>query len=110
MVISGRLIEKTSQRVVAKPGDLFGEKILQDEKEIENIISEDECLILECHWENLLKGLKSSKDPYMSMHDLIILLKNQQIFTHLSDWKMFQLAESLKLVKFKNNDVIYYFY
>ena len=106
LVICGRLLLSSTKEIVANPGDLFGELILQHNTEEVEIICEDSCIVFEANWYDILKSLKASCDSQISVHFLMKLLQKYDIFSELSEWKLFQIADSVKLRTFKDNQKI----
>ena len=106
LVICGRLLLSSTKEIVANPGDLFGELILQHTTEPVEIICEDACVVFEANWYDILKSLKASCDSQISVHYLMKLLQKYDIFSDLSEWKLFQIADSVKVRTFKENQKI----
>jgi CRP-like cAMP-binding protein len=109
---------ENNKNLVGCAGDLFGDIILDNNHSISsNVISEDECVIFEANWYDLLKCFKPiiSTNSYVSLYDRILILKNTlthnsnnnfSIFSNLSEWKFFLLAEKLNIEIFKDKEQI----
>ncbi len=90
------------------------------EKELDSCIMGDECIILETLWENLLPKLSSLKFPELkiTIYDLIDILKQDSLFNFLPIFKIFQLANTMKIKYYKPGEIIikdgpisdYYYY
>ena len=63
----------------------------------------DECVVFEADWENVIKSMP--KPPNIETN-VISLIKNHPLFKYLSDFKMFQLANSIHIEKYKPGAVI----
>ena len=90
------------------------------EKELDSCIMGDECIILETLWENLLPKLSSLKFPELkiTIYDLIDILKQDSLFYFLPIFKIFQLANTMKIKYYQPGEIIikdgpisdYYYY
>jgi cGMP-dependent protein kinase len=70
------------------------------------IVSEDECVIFEAPWEDILRSLKCDPNHNITIYEPLSIMRNLYIFSELSEWKLFQIAEMLKTVHFKNEEII----
>ena len=69
----------------------------------------DESIVFECDWELLLPKLIKNdifKIYNLNPLDLIQSLKQISLFKYLSEFKMFQIINSIKETKFKSNQII----
>ena len=90
------------------------------EKELGTCIMGDECIILETLWENLLPKLSTLKFPELkiTINDLIDILNQDSLFNFLPIFKIFQLANTMKIKYYKAGQIIlkngpisdYYYY
>ena len=90
------------------------------EKELESCIMGDECIILETLWDNLLPQLSSLKFPELkiTIYDLIKILNQDSLFNFLPIFKIFQLANTMKIKYYNPGQIIlkngpisdYYYY
>lgn len=123
---SKNLDKKYSEQInlVGSPGDLFGDIILDNNNNnlsmnnmnyspSSNVVSEDECIIFEANWVDLLKSFKpENNSTNSSLYDRILILKNSlhlnnySIFASLSEWKLFLLADKLQVETFKDKEQI----
>jgi hypothetical protein len=116
-------LDKNSEQInlVGSPGDLFGDIILDNNLSMNNmnyspssnVVSEDECIIFEANWHELLKCFKpENNSTNSSLYDRILILKNSlhlnnfSIFASLSEWKLFLLADKLQVETFKDKEQI----
>ena len=106
LVISGRLIkQKGYDKIIIGPGEIFGISIIDEVEGIDYIFSENECVVIEVYWSDLLKCLKCPESN-MSLSEKIRMIKDTKIFSHLSDWKLFRLAENLNLENYRDKDIV----
>jgi CRP-like cAMP-binding protein len=66
----------------------------------------DECIIFEAEWENLLQIISSNNIKNIKINNLILILKNNPYFHILSNFTLFELANSMKEKKFKSGEII----
>jgi cGMP-dependent protein kinase len=57
-------------------------------------------------WSDILKSLKCSSNPNISIYERVLIMKNIQLFSNLSEWKIFQLAENLKTEIYKDKQIL----
>jgi len=110
LVICGRLILKETKSVVANPGDLFSSILIKNKhNKSTEILSEDESLIFECDWNDIIKTLQISlgdNKEIISFANMMKILRKCKLFENLNEWNIFQLADSVKLKTFHDNKKI----
>ena len=74
--------------------------------ELEYNLLGDECVVFEADWENVIKSMPKPPNIETNVSELISLIKNHPLFKYLSDFKMFQLANSMHIEKYKPGAVI----
>ena len=110
LVICGRLILKENQTIVANPGDLFSSFLIKKKNnQSTEIISEDESLIFEAEWNDVINTLQltlGNNKEIITFNQMMKILRKYDLFENLNEWKIFQLADSVKIKKFKDNHKI----
>ena len=74
--------------------------------ELEYNLLGDECVVFEADWENVIKSMPKPPNIETNVSELISLIKNHPLFKYLSYFKMFQLANSIHIEKYKPGAVI----
>ena len=111
LVICGRLKLKETETIIASPGDLFSSFLIKNKykKKSTEILSEDESLVFEAEWNDIINTLQLSLNDnkeIMSFSQMMKMLKKCDLFNNLNEWKIFQIADSVKLKSFKDNQKI----
>ena len=110
LVLSGRLILKETKSVVANSGDLFISLLIKNKYEQSTeILSEYESLIFECNWKIIINTLQISfgeNKEKINFYNMMKILRTCKLFENLNEWKIFQLADSIKLKSFNDNKKI----
>lgn len=97
--------------VVAESGDLYGEALIdQSEKKRHGsevtFVSEDECIVFEASWTDMMKSIRSDNCENLSLYEGINILKAQHFFSNLTEMKLYLLSGMIKFQKFKPNEVL----
>jgi cGMP-dependent protein kinase len=71
-----------------------------------NIIPEDECIVYEASWSDMIKSIKIFSKTDITVYERVNKLKRIKLFANLSDLKLFQLAKVLEKVDYEHNDLI----
>ena len=109
VVISGKLINEKNKNVLAKKENVFGEDIINNKENLEaNIISEEESLLLEASWKEIIKA---NEKNYNSQNKLDLIetvnnLKKIKIFSTLRETKYLEIAKCVSKITFTNNNII----
>ena len=101
-------ISITSQKNILENGIFNTDSVTIDADIMYNLIG-DETIVFESDWEFLLPKLIKNdifKNYNLNPLDLIQSLKHISLFKYLSEFKMFQIINSMKETKFKSNQVI----
>lgn len=107
ILLSGELIKRKGNEIVARPGELYGESILDSLETLDSCIgSFDECIVFEAQWSEILRAMKCVSSNNVTLFSRVNLMKNLALFANLSEMKLFKLAEMLKTEHFKSNEVI----
>ena len=110
LVLSGRLILAETKSVVANSGDLFISLLIKNKYEQSTeILSEYESLIFECNWNIIINTLQISlgdNKEKINFANMMKILRTCKLFEHLNEWKIFQLADSIKFKTFNDNKKI----
>ena len=110
LVLSGRLILAETKSVVANSGDLFISLLIKNKYEQSTeILSEYESLIFECNWKIIINTLQISfgeNKEKINFYNMMKILRTCKLFENLNEWKIFQLADSVKLKTFHDNKKI----
>ena len=109
VVISGKLINEKNKNILAKTENLFGEDIINNKENLDaNIISEEESLLLEASWKEIIKA---NEKNYNSQNKLDLIetvnnLKKIKIFSTLRETKYLEIAKCVSKCTFTNNNII----
>ena len=90
---------------VLQKGKLYMDAVCS-QTELEYNLLGDECVVFEADWENVIKSMPKPPNIETNVSELISLIKNHPLFKYLSDFKMFQLANSIHIEKYKPGAVI----
>ena len=109
VVISGKLINEKNKNVLAQNENVFGENIINNKENLDaNIISEEESLLLEASWNEIIKA---NERNYNSRNKLDLIetvnnLKKIKIFSTIRETKYLEIAKCVSKVTFSNNTII----
>lgn len=90
---------------VLQKGKLYMDAVCS-QTELEYNLLGDECVVFEADWENVIKSMPKPPNIETNVSELISLIKNHHLFKYLSDFNMFQLANSIHIEKYKPGAVI----
>lgn len=86
-------------------GDFFLNSIITY-KDDGSIILSNEGVVLQAYWNDIMKNIFAFNNKKILMFELINLIKSVNICKHLSELKIFLLADSSKYHRYKENSVI----
>ena len=105
VMITGELI-KGQNNIVAKQGELYGHDIIDTKHNLDaNIVSNDECLILEASWEEIIQASENYSNS-ISLSETVAKLKKIPIFSSLKETQYVELARRISIKAFKDNEII----
>ena len=88
-------------------GDLFEEGlILQSSSSNKTAIFSDECVLFEAQWNEILKIIQCYSNRSTSMYDKMQYMRKVPFFKGINEVKLFTLAENLKSIEYRENDLI----
>lgn len=86
-------------------GEFFLNSILSYKDDGTTILS-NEGVVLQAYWSDIMKNIFAFNNKKILMFELINLIKSVNICKHLSELKVFLLADSSKYHRYKENSVI----
>ena len=105
LVISGKLLKESDQSIVCLEGDIYGDDIIDSKMNLEcNIICEDETLILEASWDNIIKQSPSPNN--INLLNAVSILKQINIFSNLHETQYLELSKLLKVEYYNDKEII----
>lgn len=97
-------INFANESVIPK-GKAFMESVTSYNELPFNILG-DECVVFEADWENVEKSMPKPPNSDLNLVSQIALIKNHPLFKYLSAFKIFQLANSIHIEKYKSGQII----
>ena len=106
LVICGKLLKESDQNIVCNEGDIYGDDIIDSKKNLEcNIIcGDDDALILEASWDNIIKQSPSPNN--INLLKAVSTLKQINIFSNLHESQYLELSKLLKIEYYHDKDII----
>ena len=106
LVICGKLLKESDQNIVCNEGDIYGDDIIDSKKNLEcNIIcGDDDALILEASWDNIIKQSPSPNN--INLLKAVSVLKQINIFSNLHETQYLELSKLLKIEYYHDKDII----
>ena len=86
-------------------GILYMEGVTSNSDLPYNILG-DECVVFEADWDDVVKAMPKPINSDITINEQISLIKNHPLFKYLSDFKLFQLASSIHIEKYKPGSII----
>ena len=86
IIISGSIRKQNRTEILAKSEDVFGDSIIDSKSNLDaDIISDEESLILEASWEEIVKSSEYETKNNLDLCDTVQKLKRVQIFSSLNE-------------------------
>ena len=106
LVICGKLLKESDQNIVCNEGDIYGDDIIDSKDNLEcNIIcGDDDALILEASWDNIIK--QSPSPNKINLLKAVSILKQINIFSNLHETQYLELSKLLKIEYYHDKDII----
>lgn len=107
VLISGQLIKSQKDEIVAISGELYGHEIIDSKQNLDaNIITNDECLILEASWDDIIKASEKFTSNNIGLAETVAKLKKIPIFSTLKETQYLELAKNISIKSFKDSETI----
>ena len=108
VLISGELRKQNKGEIVAKSGELYGHEIIDSKHNLDcNIITNDECLIVESSWDNIIKASEHYVNSNnIGLAETVSKLKKIPIFSTLKETQYFEIAKNISIKVFKDSEII----
>ena len=86
VLISGQLCKYQKDEIVPSTGELYGHEIIDSKQNLDcNIMSNDECLILESSLDDIMKASEHFTSNNIGLADTVAKLKKIPIFSTLKE-------------------------
>ena len=107
IIISGSIRKQNRTEILAKSEDVFGDSIIDSKSNLDaDIISDEESLILEASWEEIVKSSEYETKNNLDLCDTVQKLKRVQIFSSLNETQFLELSRLITKESYKDLDVI----
>ena len=107
IIISGTLRQENKNEILAKNEMIFGDSIIDKKENLEqNIISEEESLILEASWEEIVKAGENDRNNNLDLCETVENLKRVQILSNLKETQFLELAKVVNKEVYQDSDLI----
>ena len=107
IIVSGKLKKENKNEILAKNEMIFGDSIIDSRNNLDsNIISEEESLILEASWEEIVKASENDRNNNLDLCETVENLKRVQILSDLKETQFLELAKVVSKESYKDNDLI----
>ena len=110
VLLSGNFLESNTYQIVSSRGNLYGDFLLKENKNINyDIISQGECRVLEFDWDSIVPKLniKIEKKKILSLFNRIDELKKINLFNDTSENKLIDICTMMKKEKFSKGETIF---
>ena len=112
VLLSGNLIEKETNKIIASRGELYGEnsiKINNNKKQKYEIIGKNDLKLLEFDW-NIIPskfGFEGNTKKFLSLFSKVEILRNISLFKETPINKLIDIVKLMKKTSFKKDQVIF---
>ena len=107
IIISGQIKKQNQSAILAKSEDIFGDSII-DSKTNQDvaIVSEEESLLLEASWDEIIKSSENDKSNNLDLCETVQKLKRVQIFSSLKETQFLELSKLISKESYKDMEMI----
>ena len=107
IIISGQIRKQNQSVILAKSEDIFGDSII-DSKTNQDvaIVSDEESLILEASWDEIIKSSENDKNNNLDLCETVQKLKRVQIFSSLKETQFLELSKLISKESYKDMETI----
>ena len=111
VLLSGNLIEKETNDIIASRGQLYGEHLIRDEnnKQKYTIIGKNAVKLIEFDWNVIPSkfGFKGNTKKFFSIFSKVEILRNISLFKETPINKLIDIVKLMKKQAFKKDQVIF---
>lgn len=109
-ILLGGTLTKTKNKkstIIYPSAELFEESlIMQSSSSNKTVMFSDECVLFEAPWNEILKNIHCYSNRSATMYDKLQYMRKVPFFKGINEIKLFSLAENLKSIEYKENDLI----
>lgn len=107
IIISGQIKKQNKPEILAKSEDVYGDSIIDSKTNQDSeIISDEESLILEASWEEIIKSSENDKNNNIDLCETVQKLKRVPIFSSLNETQFLELSKIIAKESYKDLEVI----
>ena len=112
VLLSGNLIEKETNKIIASRGELYGENSIKsnnNKKQKYEIIGKNDLKLLEFDW-NIIPskfGFEGNTKKFLSLFSKVEILRNISLFKETPINKLIDIVKLMKKTSFKKDQVIF---
>lgn len=110
VLLSGNLIEKETNDIIASRGELYGDNIIKyNKKQKYTIIGKNDVKLLEFDWDNILTkfGFEGNSKKFFSLFSKVENLRNISLFKETPTNKLIDIVKLMKKKVFKKDQIIF---
>ena len=109
IIISGTIRKQNKNEILAKSEDVYGDVIIDSkENQDADIISDEESLVLEASWSEIIKSSENDKNNNIDLCETVQKLKRVQIFSSLTETQFLELSKLVSKETYKEAEIISY--
>lgn len=107
IIISGQIKKQNKPEILAKSEDVYGDSIIDSKTNQDSeIISDEESLILEASWDEIIKSSENDKNNNIDLCETVQKLKRVPIFSSLNETQFLELSKIIAKESYKDLEVI----
>ena len=110
VLLSGNLVEKETNNIIASRGGLFGDNLIKDNKKQKHtIIGKNGVKVLEFDWDIITSkfGFEGKTKKFFSLFSKVEILRNISLFKETPINKLIDIVKLMKKQGFKKDQVIF---
>ena len=110
VLLSGNLIAKETNDIMASRGELYGDIIIKyNKKQKYTIIGKNNVKLLEFDWDSILAkfGFEGNSKKFFSLFSKVEHLRNISLFKETPTYRLIDIVKLMKKKEFKKNQIIF---